>query len=78
MAKINIGGVLDSDGDWAGALDAFEEGYRHVPFVQINALYYLFELANLGYVCSCKGSYCNLLEGYHCNFILPCLWFASF
>ncbi|RVW32723.1 Protein TONSOKU [Vitis vinifera] len=29
LAKINIGDVLDSDGNWAGALDAFEEGYRH-------------------------------------------------
>lgn len=28
LAKINIGDVLDSSGDWAGALQAFEEGYR--------------------------------------------------
>lgn len=28
LAKINIGDVLDCTGDWKGALDAFEEGYR--------------------------------------------------
>ncbi|XP_059431459.1 protein TONSOKU-like [Corylus avellana] len=28
LAKINIGDVLDSDGNWTGALDAFEESYR--------------------------------------------------
>ncbi|XP_031476796.1 protein TONSOKU isoform X2 [Nymphaea colorata] len=28
LAKTNIGAALDSDGDWLGALDAFEEGYR--------------------------------------------------
>ncbi|KAJ4838238.1 hypothetical protein Tsubulata_011305 [Turnera subulata] len=28
LAKINIGDVLDCDGDWRGALSAFEEGYR--------------------------------------------------
>jgi hypothetical protein len=28
LAKINIGDVLDCDGDWMGALNAFEEGYR--------------------------------------------------
>lgn len=28
LAKVNIGNVLDSCGDWAGALQAFEEGYR--------------------------------------------------
>lgn len=33
LAKINIGDVLDSDGNWAGALDAFEEGYRHVLMI---------------------------------------------
>ncbi|CAK9178889.1 unnamed protein product [Ilex paraguariensis] len=34
LGKINIGDVLDSDGNWAGALDAFEEGYRQVsPFL---------------------------------------------
>ncbi|ONK61173.1 uncharacterized protein A4U43_C08F26980 [Asparagus officinalis] len=27
-SKINIGSVLDSSGDWPGALQAFEEGYR--------------------------------------------------
>lgn len=32
LAKINIGDVLDCDGDWAGALDAFEEGYRYSFF----------------------------------------------
>ncbi|GER29629.1 tetratricopeptide repeat (TPR)-containing protein [Striga asiatica] len=26
LAKINIGNVLDSDGDWAGALDAYQKG----------------------------------------------------
>ncbi|CAA0830202.1 Protein TONSOKU [Striga hermonthica] len=28
LAKINIGNVLDSDGDWAGALDAYQKGHR--------------------------------------------------
>ncbi|KAM7523540.1 hypothetical protein LguiA_013442 [Lonicera macranthoides] len=46
LAKINVGDVLDSDGNWAGALDAFEEGYRqfrialkaNLPSVQLSAL----------------------------------------
>ncbi|GAB2283147.1 hypothetical protein Dimus_017676 [Dionaea muscipula] len=43
LAKINIGNVLDSDGDWVGALHVFEEGYRtavqaNLPSVQISAL----------------------------------------
>ncbi|MCL7045211.1 hypothetical protein MKW94_020017 [Papaver nudicaule] len=43
LAKINIGDVLDSQGDWNGALEAFEEGYRiavqsKVRHVQISAL----------------------------------------
>ncbi|XP_057967784.1 protein TONSOKU isoform X2 [Malania oleifera] len=43
LVKINIGDVLDSDGNWAGALDAFEEGYRiaveaNLPSVQVSAL----------------------------------------
>ncbi|XAR73209.1 hypothetical protein NMG60_11007107 [Bertholletia excelsa] len=43
LAMINIGGVLDSDGNWAGALEAFEEGYRialsaKLPSVQLSAL----------------------------------------
>ncbi|KAI3451497.1 hypothetical protein Pfo_008162 [Paulownia fortunei] len=33
LAKINIGDVLDSSDDWAGALDAFKEGYRQVPLL---------------------------------------------
>lgn len=28
LAKINIGDVLDSDGNHAGALNAFKEGYE--------------------------------------------------
>jgi hypothetical protein len=28
LAKVNIGNVLDSCGNWARALQAFEEGYR--------------------------------------------------
>nr|BAD19291.1 putative BRUSHY1 [Oryza sativa Japonica Group]BAD19549.1 putative BRUSHY1 [Oryza sativa Japonica Group] len=28
LAKVNIGNVLDSCGDWAGALQAYEEAYR--------------------------------------------------
>lgn len=28
LAKINIGDVLDSDGNYAGALNAFKEGYE--------------------------------------------------
>ncbi|KAK2656121.1 hypothetical protein Ddye_009173 [Dipteronia dyeriana] len=43
LAKINIGDALDFDGDWIGALDAFEEGYRiaveaNLPSVQLSAL----------------------------------------
>ncbi|KAH9625679.1 hypothetical protein KSS87_022714, partial [Heliosperma pusillum] len=43
IVKINMGNILDADGDWTGALKTFEEGYRiavqanKVP-VQINAL----------------------------------------
>ncbi|KAK9678734.1 hypothetical protein RND81_11G230100 [Saponaria officinalis] len=43
IVKINIGNILDADGDWTGALKTFEEGYRiavqanKIP-VQINAL----------------------------------------
>jgi hypothetical protein len=28
LAKINLGIVLDSYGDWTGAFQAYEEGYR--------------------------------------------------
>ncbi|KAG0494416.1 hypothetical protein HPP92_005410 [Vanilla planifolia] len=43
LAKINAGEALDSSGDWAGALEAFEEGYRmaikgNLPSVQLSAL----------------------------------------
>ncbi|AQK56138.1 protein TONSOKU isoform X8 [Zea mays] len=43
LAKVNIGNVLDSCGDWAGALQAYEEGYRiaveaDLPNVQLSAL----------------------------------------
>ncbi|XVF17047.1 hypothetical protein REPUB_Repub10bG0083400 [Reevesia pubescens] len=43
LAKINIGDVLDCNGDWTGALEAFEEGYRiakeaKLPSVQLSAL----------------------------------------
>ncbi|KAL6911597.1 hypothetical protein ACP4OV_000402 [Aristida adscensionis] len=43
LAKVNIGNVLDSSGDWAGALQAFEEGYGiavegDLPRVQLDAL----------------------------------------
>ncbi|GFY91241.1 tetratricopeptide repeat (TPR)-containing protein [Actinidia rufa] len=43
LAKINIGDVLDSDGNWAGALNSFEEGYgialkANLPSVQLSAL----------------------------------------
>ncbi|GMP25438.1 hypothetical protein CsSME_00002310 [Camellia sinensis var. sinensis] len=43
LAKINIGDVLDSDGNCAGALSAFEEGYGialkvDLPSVQLSAL----------------------------------------
>ncbi|XP_042971160.1 protein TONSOKU-like isoform X1 [Carya illinoinensis] len=43
LAKINIGNVLDSDGNWTGALDAFEESYRisieaNLPSIQLSAL----------------------------------------
>lgn len=38
LAKINIGNVLDSDGDWQGALDAFEESYRYVLLENLHCL----------------------------------------
>ncbi|XP_055832126.1 protein TONSOKU isoform X3 [Solanum dulcamara] len=43
LAKINIGNVLDSNGNWGGALTAFEEGYRIAiqakkPSIQLSAL----------------------------------------
>ncbi|KAI8031922.1 Protein TONSOKU [Camellia lanceoleosa] len=43
LAKINIGDILDSDGNCAGALSAFEEGYgialkADLPSVQLSAL----------------------------------------
>ncbi|XP_058073084.1 protein TONSOKU isoform X2 [Magnolia sinica] len=43
LSKINIGDVLDSAGDWAGALEAFKEGHRiaaqgNLLSVQISAL----------------------------------------
>ncbi|CAN8270264.1 unnamed protein product [Cochlearia groenlandica] len=43
IAKINIGEGLDSIGEWTGALQAFEEGYRialkaNLPSTQITAL----------------------------------------
>ncbi|XP_028554658.1 protein TONSOKU isoform X2 [Dendrobium catenatum] len=43
LAKINVGEVLDSSGDWVGALEAFEEGYRisvkgNLLSVQLSAL----------------------------------------
>ncbi|XP_057769041.1 protein TONSOKU isoform X2 [Salvia miltiorrhiza] len=43
LAKINIGDVLDSTGDFADALDAFREGYRisvkgNLPSLQLSAL----------------------------------------
>ncbi|XP_059644880.1 protein TONSOKU [Cornus florida] len=43
LVKINIGDVLDSGGNWTGALEAFQEGYRiavkaNVPSVQLSAL----------------------------------------
>ncbi|KAK8524900.1 hypothetical protein V6N12_029752 [Hibiscus sabdariffa] len=43
LAKINIGDVLDCNGDWTGALEAFKEGYRiaaeaKLPSIQLSAL----------------------------------------
>ncbi|KAK4775290.1 hypothetical protein SAY86_010225 [Trapa natans] len=43
LAKINIGAVFDCNGDWTGALNAYEEGYRialgaNLPSVQLTAL----------------------------------------
>ncbi|KAM0896424.1 hypothetical protein ACQ4PT_023195 [Festuca glaucescens] len=43
LSKVNTGNVLDSCGKWAGALQAFEEGYRiamegDLPSVQLSAL----------------------------------------
>lgn len=39
LAKINIGAVLDSAGDWAGALQSFEEGYRFLLIKTVVDLY---------------------------------------
>ncbi|XP_012086071.1 protein TONSOKU isoform X1 [Jatropha curcas] len=43
LAKISIGNILDSIGDWLGALNAFEESYRiaveaKFPSIQLSAL----------------------------------------
>ncbi|OWM91426.1 hypothetical protein CDL15_Pgr017344 [Punica granatum] len=43
LVKINIGTVLDCDGNWRGALNAYEEGYRiaveaNLPSIQLSAL----------------------------------------
>ncbi|KAL5976342.1 hypothetical protein ACLOJK_020673 [Asimina triloba] len=43
LSKINIGNVLDSSSDWAGALQAFKEGYRiavegKLHSIQVSAL----------------------------------------
>ncbi|KAL0332700.1 UNVERIFIED_CONTAM: protein TONSOKU [Sesamum calycinum] len=41
LAKINIGDVLDSSGDWEGALGAFQEGMAvkgNLPSLQLSAL----------------------------------------
>ncbi|KAL1144696.1 hypothetical protein V6Z11_A11G248900 [Gossypium hirsutum] len=43
LAKINLGHVLDCNGDWTGALEAFKEGYRiaveaKLPSIQLSAL----------------------------------------
>ncbi|KAK2988280.1 hypothetical protein RJ640_016860 [Escallonia rubra] len=39
LAKVNIGDVLDSDGNWAGALEAFEEGYRQFYVLSLGPLW---------------------------------------
>nr|XP_043629643.1 protein TONSOKU [Erigeron canadensis] len=43
LAKINLGGVMDSVGKWSEALDEFREGYRiaceaNLPLTQLSAL----------------------------------------
>ncbi|OVA01147.1 Leucine-rich repeat [Macleaya cordata] len=38
LAKINIGSVLDSDGDWTGALEEFEEAEANMRRIKISAL----------------------------------------
>ncbi|KAK8989807.1 hypothetical protein V6N11_064223 [Hibiscus sabdariffa] len=43
LAKINIGDILDCNGDWTGALESFKEGYRiaaeaKLPSIQLSAL----------------------------------------
>lgn len=35
MVKINIGDVLDCNGNWKGALGAFEESYRYSSSAEI-------------------------------------------
>ncbi|KAL2521328.1 Protein TONSOKU [Forsythia ovata] len=48
LAKINIGDILDSDGDWRGALDAFEEGYRIAVHAKLSSVQ-LSALENIHY-----------------------------
>ncbi|KAL8477291.1 hypothetical protein ACS0TY_029543 [Phlomoides rotata] len=48
LAKINIGDVLDSKGDWKDALDAFREGYRIAVEGKLSALQ-LSALENIHY-----------------------------
>ncbi|XP_015891011.3 protein TONSOKU [Ziziphus jujuba] len=48
MVKINIGDVLDSDGNWQGALDAFEESYRIAVQANLHSMQ-LLALENMHY-----------------------------
>ncbi|XP_022884500.1 protein TONSOKU [Olea europaea var. sylvestris] len=48
LAKINIGDVLDSVGDWRGALNAFKEGYRIAVHAKLSSVQ-LSALENIHY-----------------------------
>ncbi|XP_073150309.1 protein TONSOKU isoform X2 [Henckelia pumila] len=49
MTKINMGNTLDSNADWAGALDAFKEGYRIAVDAKLSSLQ-LYALQNMHYI----------------------------
>ncbi|XP_075510488.1 protein TONSOKU [Primulina tabacum] len=49
MTKINMGNTLDSNADWAGALEAFKEGHRIAVDAKLSSLQ-LYALQNMHYI----------------------------
>ncbi|KAK4393815.1 protein TONSOKU [Sesamum angolense] len=67
LAKINIGDVLDSSGDWEGALGAFQEGYRQVPLPYIFSCLFKIKMAVKGNLPSLQLS---ALENMHYSYMI--------